>query len=59
MVLGQGAQAVKDQELLQLVSACHPETIRIMKWTVQKLKGASPQCSRVEARDAGAPKRRA
>jgi hypothetical protein len=42
-VLGQGAQAVKDQELLQLVTACHPETIRTMKWTVQKLKEASPQ----------------
>jgi hypothetical protein len=42
-VLGQGAQAVKDQELLQIVTACHPETIRTMKWTVQKLKEASPQ----------------
>ncbi len=42
-VLGQGAQAVKDQELLEVVTACHPETIRTMKWTVQKLKEASPQ----------------
>jgi hypothetical protein len=42
-VLGQGAQAIKDQELLELVTACHPETIRTMKWTVQKLKEASPQ----------------
>ena len=42
-VLGQGAQAIKDQELLQLVTACHPESIRTMKWTVQKLKEASPQ----------------
>jgi len=41
--LGQGAQAVSDTELLATVSACHPETIRIMKWTVQKVKEASPQ----------------
>lgn len=42
-VLGQGAQAVSDSELLRTVTVCHPETIRIMKWTVQKLKEASPQ----------------
>jgi hypothetical protein len=42
-VLGQGAQAVSDQELLEIVTAYHPETIRTMKWTVQKLKEASPQ----------------
>jgi len=41
--LGQGAQAVSDTELLATVTACHPETIRIMKWTVQKVKEASPQ----------------
>ncbi len=41
--LGQGAQAVSDTELLETVTACHPETIRTMKWTVQKLKEASPQ----------------
>lgn len=42
-VLGQGAQAVTDSELLETVTACHPETIRTMKWTVQKIKEASPQ----------------
>ncbi|HEX8158939.1 MAG TPA: hypothetical protein VF526_16250 [Solirubrobacteraceae bacterium] len=42
-VLGQGAQAISDAELLQTVTACHPDTIRTMKWTVQKLKEASPQ----------------
>jgi hypothetical protein len=42
-VLGQGAQAVSDTELLATVTACHPETIRTMKWTVQKVKEASPQ----------------
>ena len=42
-VLGQGAQAVTDTDLLATVTAAHPETIRTMKWTVQKLKEASPQ----------------
>ncbi|MBF6619696.1 MAG: hypothetical protein ITG02_05635 [Patulibacter sp.] len=42
-VLGQGAQAVADAELLATVTACHPEAIRTMKWTVQKAKEASPQ----------------
>jgi hypothetical protein len=42
-VLGQGAQAVSDAELLDAVTACHPETIRTLKWTVQKVKEASPQ----------------
>jgi hypothetical protein len=42
-VLGQGAQAVSDKELLATVTACHPETIRTMKWTVQKVKEVSPQ----------------
>jgi len=41
--LGQGAQAVSDTRLLATVTACHPETIRTMKWTVQKVKEASPQ----------------
>ena len=41
--LGQGAQAVSDSELLATVTACHPETIRTLKWTVQKVKEASPQ----------------
>lgn len=42
-VLGQGARAVQDGELLEAVTASHPQTIRTMKWTVQKLKEASPQ----------------
>ena len=41
--LGQGAQAVSDLELLATVTACHPETIRTMKWTVQRVKETSPQ----------------
>lgn len=42
-MLGQGARAVQDQDLLGTVTACHPEAIRTMKWTVQKMKEASPQ----------------
>jgi hypothetical protein len=42
-VLGQGAQAVKDTDLLATVTASHPDTIRTMKWTVQRIKEASPQ----------------
>jgi hypothetical protein len=42
-ILGQGAQAVEDEELLATVTASHPETIRTMKWTLQKMKDASPQ----------------
>jgi hypothetical protein len=41
--LGQGAQAVPDSDLLATVTACHPETIRTMKWTVQQVKETSPQ----------------
>jgi hypothetical protein len=41
--LGQGAQAVSDSELLATVDACHPETIRTLKWTVEKVKDAAPQ----------------
>ena len=43
VLLGQGAQAAKDQELLDLVSRCHPRTLRGMKWTVTRLKEAAPQ----------------
>jgi hypothetical protein len=42
-VLGQGAQAIEDGELLATVTACHPQAIRTVKWTVQKAKEASPQ----------------
>jgi hypothetical protein len=42
-VLSQGAQAVVDRELLATVTTCHPQTIRILKWTVQRTKDAAPQ----------------
>ena len=41
-MLGQGAQAVGDTALLDAVGSCHPQTIRTMKWTVQKVKEAGP-----------------
>jgi predicted RNA-binding Zn ribbon-like protein len=41
-VLGQGAQAAKQQELLNCVSLCHPETLRTLRWTVTKLKESAP-----------------
>jgi len=35
--------AISDNERLATVTSCHLEAIRTMKWTVQKLKEASPQ----------------
>jgi hypothetical protein len=42
-ILGQGAQAAKDTELLECVSLCHPETLRTMRWALGKLKESAPQ----------------
>ncbi|MEV6898745.1 hypothetical protein [Amycolatopsis sp. NPDC051372] len=42
-LLAQGAQAAKNQELLELASRCHPRTLRQMKWTNAMLKIMSPQ----------------
>ncbi len=43
VILGQGAQAARDRELLDACSQCHPQTLRGMKWTVTRIKTASPQ----------------
>jgi hypothetical protein len=43
VLLGQGAQAVRDGELLQTVEHCHAQTLRGMKWTLTRLKSAAPQ----------------
>lgn len=43
VLLGQGAQAAKDAELLDVVSRCHAQTLRGLKWTVTRLKEAAPQ----------------
>ena len=42
-ILAQAAQAASDEELLECVSLCHPETLRTVRWTVTKLKEAAPQ----------------
>jgi hypothetical protein len=43
VILGQGAQAAKDHELLQTIKECHPDTLRTLKWTNTKIKETSPQ----------------
>ncbi len=43
VILGQGAQAARDRELLDAASQCHAQTLRGMKWTVTRIKIASPQ----------------
>jgi hypothetical protein len=42
-LLGQVAQATRDDELLSLSSRCHPETLRQMRWANAMLKELSPQ----------------
>lgn len=42
-MLAQAAQATKDDELLTLASACHPRTLRQMRWTNTMIKVLSPQ----------------
>jgi hypothetical protein len=43
VILGQGAQAARDAELLAAVSRCHGQTLRGMRWTVTRIKLAAPQ----------------
>lgn len=42
-LLGQGAQAVRDAELLALTKMCHPQTTRQAKWANTMIKNLSPQ----------------
>jgi len=42
-LVAQGAQAVKDPDLLNLAQTCHPQTLRQMTWTNAMLKALSPQ----------------
>ncbi|ONM50062.1 hypothetical protein [Nocardia donostiensis] len=42
-LLGQGAQAVKKPDLLELAQHCHPQTVRQLNWTNSMLKILSPQ----------------
>jgi hypothetical protein len=43
VILGQGAQAARDGDLLDAVSLCHAQTLRGMRWTVTRIKTAAPQ----------------
>ncbi|MFE0890040.1 hypothetical protein ACFW4Q_13480 [Streptomyces rochei] len=42
-MLAQAAQASRDSELLGMASACHPRTLRQMRWTNTMIKNLSPQ----------------
>ncbi|MEU6863871.1 hypothetical protein ABZ924_11440 [Streptomyces sp. NPDC046876] len=42
-MLAQAAQATRDQRLLEVCTACHPQTIRQMKWANTMIKTLSPQ----------------
>lgn len=42
-MLAQAAQAARERELLALASACHPQTLRQMRWTNTMIKNLSPQ----------------
>jgi hypothetical protein len=42
-MLAQAAQATKDDGLLAVASACHPQTLRQMRWTNTMIKILSPQ----------------
>jgi hypothetical protein len=43
VVLGQGAQALRDEALLDMTTERHPEAIQVMKWTTTRIKQAAPQ----------------
>jgi hypothetical protein len=43
VMVGQAAQAARDDELLELVRACHEETELQVKWLVTRIKEAAPQ----------------
>jgi hypothetical protein len=42
-VLAQTAQALKDKELLSVTKACHPQTLRQLRWANAKLKESAAQ----------------
>ncbi|KQW07227.1 hypothetical protein [Streptomyces sp. Root369] len=42
-MLAQAARATRDERLLELASACHPQTLRQMRWTNTLIKQLSPQ----------------
>lgn len=42
-MLAQAAQAMRDEDLLAMVSRCHPRTLRQMRWTNTMIKNLAPQ----------------
>ncbi|MDX3697234.1 hypothetical protein PV726_44920 [Streptomyces europaeiscabiei] len=42
-MLAQVAQATKDETLLAVVSECHPQTLRQLRWTNTMIKTLAPQ----------------
>ncbi|MFE9777483.1 hypothetical protein ACFYPA_04920 [Streptomyces sp. NPDC005775] len=42
-MLAQAGQAAKDERLLDLATACHPQTLRQMRWANTMIKNLSPQ----------------
>ncbi|MEV0533603.1 hypothetical protein [Kitasatospora sp. NPDC050463] len=42
-MLAQAAQAGNDSRLLELATACHPQTLRQMRWTNTMIQTLSPQ----------------
>ncbi len=42
-LVGQAAQAARDTELLGMVSRCHPDTLRQMRWANTHLKDSAAQ----------------
>jgi hypothetical protein len=43
VILGQGAQAVRDEDLLATVTERHPFALKTLKWTTTRLKETAPQ----------------
>ncbi|MGK5691917.1 hypothetical protein ACSNOJ_03215 [Streptomyces sp. URMC 128] len=42
-MLAQAAQATRDERLLALVTGCHPQTLRQLRWTNTQIKILAPQ----------------
>ena len=42
-ILAQAAQGVKDRELLEVASRCHPDTLRQVRWANSMIKELAPQ----------------
>ena len=41
--VAQGAQALRDRDVLDTASECHADVLRTLRWTTQKVKEAAPQ----------------